>query len=519
GLSTIASGYNSTAMGRGITAQGNYSFGIGLDTTTRTITQANTMAIMGGNVGIGTVSPSEALLQINSAGNGIKSYSSFNGGYGVYGESGYYGVYGVSNMYGVYGVSSGTSGYGVYGSGNIGVVAIGNQGTNPYDFYGYGPQTYFSGNVGIGDLTPTEAKLVVNGTAGNFTGVWSNLSDIRLKENVQTIENALDTVSQLRGVTFNWIDSERGAGLQRGFIAQEVEGIIPEWVRDDGNGYLMLEKIGVEALLVEAIKGINSVVTMTDAPTTTPSVFVDANGNIKIGNTAPKYKLDVAGAVMLEASDIPTTTPGYAGIFASSTTASSTELFALDSNGNVTQISPHNDDGEWIYNSMNVKTGEVTQINMEKVIKKLEKLSGEKLMVQYNSKDDEIKKEDNKNILSASSTVEMDAGELDTSALSDLSMLDIDWILEKLKNLVVSAKEFIADRITTKELCVEDVCINKDQMKELLEKSGIRNQESGIMNSNDNATTTASTTIDIINTASSTASTPVNVTATSTEVR
>ncbi|MCP4001420.1 MAG: hypothetical protein GY727_10975, partial [Gammaproteobacteria bacterium] len=61
GVYTTASGFISTAMGRGITAQGNYSFGIGLNSSSNTITNANTMAIMGGNVGIGTTAPSTQL--------------------------------------------------------------------------------------------------------------------------------------------------------------------------------------------------------------------------------------------------------------------------------------------------------------------------------------------------------------------------------------------------------------------------------------------------------------------------
>ena len=75
GQSTTASGLYSTAMGRSITAQGESSFGIGLDNTARTITQANTMAIMGGNVGIGDSSPFALLtvgdgdlFQVNSSG-------------------------------------------------------------------------------------------------------------------------------------------------------------------------------------------------------------------------------------------------------------------------------------------------------------------------------------------------------------------------------------------------------------------------------------------------------------------
>jgi len=64
GDGTIASGDYSTAMGSSITADGDYSFGIGLDDPGLSrwrIWQDNTMAIMGGNVGIGTTSPTGKL--------------------------------------------------------------------------------------------------------------------------------------------------------------------------------------------------------------------------------------------------------------------------------------------------------------------------------------------------------------------------------------------------------------------------------------------------------------------------
>jgi hypothetical protein len=65
GQGTTASGWRSTAMGRGIEALGNVSFAIALDDQTGTVvTQANTMAIMGGNVGIGTIAP-EATLDVH----------------------------------------------------------------------------------------------------------------------------------------------------------------------------------------------------------------------------------------------------------------------------------------------------------------------------------------------------------------------------------------------------------------------------------------------------------------------
>ncbi len=112
-----------------------------------------------------------------------------------------------------------------------------------------------AGNVGIGTTTPG-ALLHVNGTAGNGTGVWSTVSDKRLKKDIEPIEKALETVERLQGVTFHWKDAEKDAqfGRVRGLIAQDVEKVIPEWIKTDPDGYKRLEPIGIDALLIEAIK-------------------------------------------------------------------------------------------------------------------------------------------------------------------------------------------------------------------------------------------------------------------------
>ncbi len=98
-----------------------------------------------------------------------------------------------------------------------------------------------------------DRTFFVNGSAGG-TGAWFNDSDLRLKKNVVTIQSALAKTLQLRGVNFEWIDNEkREKGIQMGFIAQEVEKVIPEVISNSNDHYSM-SYAPVTALLVEAIK-------------------------------------------------------------------------------------------------------------------------------------------------------------------------------------------------------------------------------------------------------------------------
>jgi len=78
----------------------------------------------------------------------------------------------------------------------------------------------------------------------------------------------------------------------------------------------------------------------------------------------------------------PTVVSGHAYIFASAAGAfgTLTELFVEDSDSNITKISPHNDDGEWEYYSVNRKTGKTIKINMEKFIRRMEQFTGEKFI-------------------------------------------------------------------------------------------------------------------------------------------
>ncbi|MFZ2253512.1 MAG: tail fiber domain-containing protein [Minisyncoccia bacterium] len=83
-------------------------------------------------------------------------------------------------------------------------------------------------------------------------------SDERLKKNIRTIDDALDIVLSLHGVRYEWKDIDRfGNQTEVGFIAQELQPILPEVVRDGGE-YLSVNIKNIVAVVVEAIKEINT---------------------------------------------------------------------------------------------------------------------------------------------------------------------------------------------------------------------------------------------------------------------
>ena len=93
---------------------------------------------------------------------------------------------------------------------------------------------------------------MINGD-GYATGSFSSLSDRRLKQNIVSLAGSLDKVQQLRGVSFEFNRPNYPAGRHIGFIAQEVQEVIPEVVSQNGE-YLAMSYSNLTAVLVEAVK-------------------------------------------------------------------------------------------------------------------------------------------------------------------------------------------------------------------------------------------------------------------------
>jgi hypothetical protein len=110
----------------------------------------------------------------------------------------------------------------------------------------------FTGNLGIGTTNPT-SKLTVQGdvlVSGVITSTDYNCSsDINLKENIQPIENPIDKVLNITGVSFDWKEDGRSS---MGVIAQEVERVLPELV--SGSDTKTVNYNGLIGLLIEVVK-------------------------------------------------------------------------------------------------------------------------------------------------------------------------------------------------------------------------------------------------------------------------
>ena len=91
--------------------------------------------------------------------------------------------------------------------------------------------------------------------AATFNDNVTAYSDERLKDNIETIENGLDKVEQLRGVTYTRDEKE-----SIGVIAQEVEKILPEIVltADDEMGTKSVDYGRLTAVLIEAVKDLSA---------------------------------------------------------------------------------------------------------------------------------------------------------------------------------------------------------------------------------------------------------------------
>lgn len=124
--------------------------------------------------------------------------------------------------------------------------------------------TYVFGKLWINGSPAVSRPLYVAGEASKTTGTaWINVSDRRLKKRIATVKGALSIIQRLKPSTFQMkkthpalvgADGSRPSDKTHyGFIAQDIQEVLPEWVIDSGE-YMELDTSGIEAILTAAVQ-------------------------------------------------------------------------------------------------------------------------------------------------------------------------------------------------------------------------------------------------------------------------
>jgi Chaperone of endosialidase len=113
-----------------------------------------------------------------------------------------------------------------------------------------------TGKVGIGTQTPTHPLQMASGAHCTSAGVWTNASDARLKKNISALPYGLAAIMQLKPIAY---DMKADNTKQVGFIAQEVQKIIPELISGTEGDLSKGENLGMSygnltAILTKAIQ-------------------------------------------------------------------------------------------------------------------------------------------------------------------------------------------------------------------------------------------------------------------------
>ncbi|MCH2022785.1 MAG: tail fiber domain-containing protein [Saprospiraceae bacterium] len=204
GRNTISSGNNSTAMGRNSDASGNYSTAMGRNT-------------------ISSGSHSTAMGRHTVASG---SYST---------SLGYYTT--ASSAY--------ETAIGAY---STDVIPFSNSSHDPND------RLLVVGN-GTSLQNKSDALVLFKNGNMSLAGTLTQSSDARLKNTIKPLAMSLSNIMKIGGYSYYWNDKQkRGDQRQIGVLAQEVQALYPELVRNDGNGNLTVNYSGLVPVLLEATK-------------------------------------------------------------------------------------------------------------------------------------------------------------------------------------------------------------------------------------------------------------------------
>ena len=265
-------------------------------------------------------------------------------------------------------------------------------GTTVYEFTATANQTVLTGadeNGNTLSYTPGKVLVFLNGvlmdnrTSTDYTE--TNTSTITFSAGLQ-VSDTIIIKSYDGSAPFFRNQYDITASSTSSISGTDANGnslsVIPKYTEVFVNGILVKKGQwssgnGTEITFVDALTDPNYVIDVIEYGFDTPDVNLFLDTEPYLGGDLNTNGNGIIGPVHMEvlASD-PSGVTNRAAIYAKDV-SSSAELFVRDEAGNVTQISPHNAEGEWTYYSENSITGKRFKVNMEKMIRRLEEITGE----------------------------------------------------------------------------------------------------------------------------------------------
>lgn len=109
---------------------------------------------------------------------------------------------------------------------------------------------YTRSNAGV-----LNENFYIQGTGNAWlAGTLTQASDARLKKNIQPLSVTLSKLDKINGYTYNWINDQKDAEEQIGVLAQEVQKLYPQLVKQNAQGELSVNYGGLVPVLLEGIK-------------------------------------------------------------------------------------------------------------------------------------------------------------------------------------------------------------------------------------------------------------------------
>ena len=117
-----------------------------------------------------------------------------------------------------------------------------------------------------GGISQTTATSCSTGTTTNAAGLFNGCvaSDQRLKKNISKLEFDWAKFMDLKPLTYEWIDKDRGEGTHAGFVAQQVQKDYPIAITSGGKGLLAVDPNGINAINTAAIQSLQKEITMVN---------------------------------------------------------------------------------------------------------------------------------------------------------------------------------------------------------------------------------------------------------------